>query len=97
MLSATRDAGAAERFFRRVLQTSHTRTPRVITVDKNAAYPLAFEALQHIGTLPETCLLRQCKYLNNVVEQDHRFVKHRCEFWSGIWGVRHRAADHPGL
>jgi transposase, IS6 family len=35
------------------------------------------EALQHDGTLPETCLLRQCKYLNNVVEQDHRFVKRR--------------------
>jgi tetratricopeptide (TPR) repeat protein len=75
MLSATRDAAAAERFFRQVLQASHTRSPRVITVDKNAAYPLAFEALQHDGTLPETCLLRQCKYLNNVVEQDHRAVK----------------------
>jgi transposase, IS6 family len=57
MLSATRDGDAAERFFRQVLQASHTRTPRVITVDKNAAYPLAFEALQQDGTLPETCLL----------------------------------------
>jgi transposase, IS6 family len=77
MLSATRDADAAERFFRQVLQASHTRTPRVITVDKNVAYPPAFDALQHDGTLSETCLLRQCKYLNNVVEQDHRFVKRR--------------------
>jgi transposase, IS6 family len=77
MLSATRDANAAECFFRQVLQASHTRTPRVITVDKNAAYPLAFGALQHDGTLPETCLLRQCKYLNNIIEQDHRFVKRR--------------------
>jgi IS6 family transposase len=77
MLSATRDADAAKRFFRQVLQASHTCTPRVITVDKHAAYPLAFEALQHDGTLPKTCLLRQCKYLNNMVEQDHRFVKRR--------------------
>jgi transposase, IS6 family len=77
MLSATRDAEAAERFFRRVLDASHTTIPRVITVDKHAAYPLAFDALQRDGTLPETCLLRQCKYLNNVVEQDHRFVKRR--------------------
>jgi transposase, IS6 family len=59
MLSATRDADAAERFFRQVLQASHTRTPRVITVDKHAAYPPAFDALQHDGTLPETYLLRQ--------------------------------------
>jgi IS6 family transposase len=77
MLSATRAADAAERFFRRVLQAAHTRTPRVITVDKNPTYPLAFEALQRDGTLPVTCLLRQCKYFNNVVEQDHRFVKRR--------------------
>src|SRR5215813_5097578 len=77
MLSATRDADAAERFFRQVLQASHTRTPRVITVDRHAAYPPAFEALQHDGTLAETYLLRSCKYLNNVVEQDHRFVKRR--------------------
>jgi transposase, IS6 family len=77
MLSPTRDAEAAERFFRQVLQASHTLTPRVITVDKNAAYPPAFEALQQERLLPETCLLRQCKYLNNIIEQDHRFVKRR--------------------
>jgi transposase, IS6 family len=77
MLSTTRDADAAERFFRQVLQASHTLTPRVITVDKNAAYPPAFEALQQESMLPESCVLRQCKYLNNVVEQDHRFMKHR--------------------
>jgi DDE domain len=77
MVSATRDADAAERFFRQVLQASHTCTPRVITVDKNAAYPPAFESLQQEKTLPESCQLRQCKYLNNIVEQDHRFVKHR--------------------
>ena len=46
MLSATRNADAAERFFRKVLDAGHTMRPRVITVDQNAAYPLAFEALQ---------------------------------------------------
>jgi IS6 family transposase len=49
----------------------------VITVDKNAAYPVAFDALQHDNTLPETCRLRQCKYLNNMIEQDHRFITRR--------------------
>jgi IS6 family transposase len=77
MLSPTRDAEAAERFFRQVLHASHALTPRVITVDKNAAYPPAFEALQQEKMLPETCVLRPCKYLNNVIEQDHRFVKRR--------------------
>ena len=43
--------------------------PRVTNVDKNAAYPKAS------GTLPESVELRQFKYLNNLVEQDHRFIK----------------------
>jgi transposase, IS6 family len=77
LLSATRDAKAAERFFRKALRASHTVPPRVITVDQNAAYPPAFEALQQEGALPSTCTLRPCKYLNNVVEQDHRSVKRR--------------------
>jgi transposase-like protein len=77
MLSTSRDADAAERFFRKVLGASHTTLPRVMTVDKHAAYPLACDALQHDGTLPESCQLRQCKYLNNVIEQDHRFIKRR--------------------
>jgi transposase, IS6 family len=77
MLSATRDAAAVEQFFRKVLDAGHTTLPRVITVDQNAAYPPAFDALQRDSTLPETCLLRPCKYLNNLVEQDHRFVKRR--------------------
>ena len=40
-------------------------------------YPPAFESLQQEKTPPETCQLRQCKYLNNLVEQDHRFIKRR--------------------
>ena len=77
LLSPTRDATDAKKCFRKVLGARHTVTPRVITVDKNAAYPPAVSDLQHEGSLPESCQLRQNKYLNNVVEQDHRFVKRR--------------------
>ena len=75
LLSPTRDAEAAKRFFSKTLGTSHTITPRVITVDKNAAYPKAFKELKEEGTLPDSCELRPVKYLNNIVEQDHRFIK----------------------
>ncbi len=75
MLSAKRDANAAERFFRKVLQATHTQLPRVITVDKNAAYPKAIETLRADETVPETTELRQKKYLNNIIEQDHRAIK----------------------
>lgn len=49
--------------------------PRVINVEKNAAYPKAIAELKAKGILPESVELRQVKYLNNLVEQDHRFIK----------------------
>lgn len=52
-------------------------TPRVITVDKNAAYPPAVTELKEDEALPQGCELRQSKYVNNVIEQDHRFIKRR--------------------
>jgi transposase, IS6 family len=76
-LSPTRDAEAAKRFFAKTLAAPHPTTPRVINVDKNAAYPKAFKDLQAGGALADSCELRQVKYLNNMVEQDHRFIKRR--------------------
>ena len=75
MLSAKRDGKAAARFFHKVLKATHTQTPRVITVDKNAAYPVAIEALKADETISAETQLRQSKYLNNVIEQDHRNIK----------------------
>ena len=77
LLTAKRDAKAAKRFLRKVLNASHTIAPRVITVDKNAAYPPAIEALKADESLPNSTETRQRKYLNNLVEQDHRFIKRR--------------------
>jgi transposase, IS6 family len=73
--SPTRDAKAAKQFFLTTLAASHSSEPRVINVDKNAAYPKAFAELKAEGHLSENCQLRQVKYLNNLVEQDHRFIK----------------------
>jgi transposase-like protein len=75
MLSAKRDGKAAARFFRKVLKAEHTQAPRVITVDKNAAYPVAVEALKAVETLAAETELRQSKYMNNMIEQDHRNIK----------------------
>jgi transposase, IS6 family len=75
LLSAKRDAEAAKRFFRKALGQPHTVTPRTITVDKNPAYPLALSEMKEDGELSRFARLRQCKFLNNIVEQDHRRVK----------------------
>ena len=77
LLTAKRDAAAAKRFFRKALSSPGNPVPRIINVDKNPAFPAAVESLKGEGTLPRRVCLRQCKYLNNVVEQDHRTVKKR--------------------
>jgi transposase, IS6 family len=76
-LSAKRDAEAAQAFFEKTLGAPHTVQPRVINVDKNAAYPKAVETLKALAHLARDCALRQVKYLNNLIEQDHRFIKRR--------------------
>ena len=45
--------------------------------DNNPAYPAGVEALKAEGGLPRGVRLRQCKYLNNMIAQDHRLVKKR--------------------
>jgi IS6 family transposase len=77
MLSAKRDVTAAKRFFKKMMRADHRRLPFTISVDKNAAYPEAFTTSQKEKVLPYDCKLRRVKYLNNIIEQDHRFIKKR--------------------
>lgn len=77
MLSAKRDISAAQRFFKKMMRADHRRLPFSINVDKNAAYPDAFITSQDENVLPKDCALRRVKYLNNVIEQDHRFIKQK--------------------
>src|SRR5215212_9377293 len=75
MLSAKRDVSAAKRFFKKMMRADHRRLPFSISVDKNPAYPEAFITSQDEKILPSDCKFRRVKYLNNVIEQDHRFIK----------------------
>jgi transposase, IS6 family len=115
LLSPTRDAEAAKRFFLKALQSSVRSTastevgdelvkrsgglsspqpsPRVINTDKNAAYPKAIIDLKESNVLPESGELRQVKYLNNIVEQDHRFIKRLTRPGMGFFSFE--TAWHP--
>jgi transposase, IS6 family len=77
LLTGKRDTASAIRFFRRVFSTEGNPMARVLNVDKNPAYPAAVRELKDEGVLPRRVRLRQCRYLNNVIEQDHRLVKKR--------------------
>src|SRR4051794_32485015 len=70
------------------------------------AVNIAVEELKVEGTLRRRCRLRQCKYLNNVVEQDHRVSKKAslagerlpllCDGVADITGNRGVAHDSEG-
>jgi transposase, IS6 family len=112
LLSPTRDAEAAKRFFVKALHTpacsaqearpvekqviestapadstARRSAPRVINVDKNAAYPKAIADPKAAGILPESVELRQVKYLNTLIEQDHRFIKRLVKPGLGFFSV----------
>ncbi|XKK29711.1 IS6 family transposase [Bacillus sp. AC79A.1] len=79
-----RDKQAAKRFFKKALAFSYVSKPRVITVDKNPAYSVAMQELKEESHMPEGIPLRQVRYLNNIVEQDHRFIEKRLRSMLGF-------------
>ena len=71
-ISAKRNKKAAKRFLKKALGSKHNQVPRAITVDKNPDYPPALNELKNDRILPKNVSIRQIKYLNYIVEQDHR-------------------------
>ena len=76
-LSAKRDVAAAKAFFRKAIKGQHD-APRTITLDGYAASHRAVRELKADGLLPAETKLRSSKYLNNLIEQDHRGESPRC-------------------
>ena len=75
LLSRRRDIVAAKQFFSRAVKQHGA--PRVITLDGYAASHRAVDKLKAAGRLPRRVRVRSSKYLNNVIEQDHRRIKQR--------------------
>ena len=71
LLTARRDKAAAVRFFEKAMKASGV--PEKVTMDKSGANKAAMDEINGRGETP--IIVRQVKYLNNIVEQDHRFVK----------------------
>ena len=71
LLRAHRDKAAARRYFEKAIDQNGE--PETITVDKSGANLAALEALNAERSTP--IKVRQNKYLNNIVEQDHRAIK----------------------
>jgi hypothetical protein len=81
-LSRRRDVNAAKAFLRKAMKGQ--RTPIKITLDAYAASHRAVADLKEDGELPKRVLLRSSKYLNNLIEQDHRRIKQRLRPMLGL-------------
>ena len=84
LLSAKRDAVAAKRFLLRALRSPGHPRPRVINVDRNPSYPKSIAELKVTGDLGCRCRCRPVRYLNNIVEQDHKAIKRRLRACQGF-------------
>ena len=71
LLTAKRDMAAAKRFFDKAMVANGD--PDKVAMDKSGANKAAIDAINASRDVP--ILVRQVKYLNNIVEQDHRAIK----------------------
>ena len=70
-----RDAGAAKSFFRKAFKNNGI--PGSVTIDKSGSNTCALNSFNEKRPEEQKIEIRQNKYLNNIIEQDHRFIKKR--------------------
>jgi transposase-like protein len=73
LLRAHRDKAAAKRYFEKAI--AQNGAPETVTIDRSGANLAALDAMNAQRETP--IKIRQSKYLNNLVEQDHRAIKRR--------------------
>jgi transposase-like protein len=95
-LSPRRDVAAARAFFRKALKTQG-RTPESVTLEGYAASHQAIYEMPHEDPAWQGTKGRSSKYLNNVLEQDHRGVKLRLGPRLGFKGFDHAATTIAGV
>ena len=95
LLSEHRDLAAAQRFFRRAIERHGA--PERITLDGYPATHSAVAELKKSGRLRPQTKVWTSKYLNNIVEQDHRRVKQRIYPMLGFEQFRNAAVTISGI
>ena len=75
LLTKRRQKMSAQKFFNKAIKNNGK--PRVINIDKSGSNFAAIQVVNRRGLFAKNIKIRQCKYLNNMVEQDHRSVKRR--------------------
>ena len=78
LLCADRSELAVRAFLSKALKTHQPRWPRKVNLDGNAASHRALRLLRQENPRWQSVVVRSRRYLNNIVEQDHRAIKRRC-------------------
>ncbi|WP_230581039.1 IS6 family transposase, partial [Xenorhabdus bovienii] len=95
LLTDKRDTAAALRFFRKALR-QHGE-PDIITLDKSGANTAAIALLNTDKSKEEAIKIRQDKFLNNRIEQDHRNIKRRIRPMLGFKSFRRTQTILAGI
>jgi transposase-like protein len=97
LLRPDRGIAAAQAFFRKALATNATRWPRKVTLDGHVPSHRALRLLRRENPKWKYVEVRSCKYLNNIVEQDHRAIKRRCASMTGFKSFSSAATTLAGI
>ena len=96
MFCAKRDAKAAKAFLRKTIK-HQGKSPKTITLDDHAASHRAVREMKAEGLLPEDTKIRSSKYLDDLIEQDHRNVKSGTNAMLGFKRFRNAATTVVGI
>lgn len=97
LLCSDRDMESAQAFFRAAVAHGRVPWPEKINIDGNKATLRGLRLLGEEDPRWQQVEVRACRYLNNVVEQDHRAVKQRCASMLGLKSVRSAAVTLAGI
>jgi transposase-like protein len=97
LLCTDRNESAARAFFNKALKTHQPRWPRKLNLDGNAASHRALRLLRQENPRWQRVVIRSCRYLNNIVEQDHRAIKRRCAPKLALKSFRTAAVTLAGI
>ena len=82
LLTKKRTKGSAQKFLNKAIENNGK--PRIINIDKSGANTVDIKTWNKRSFTSKSIKIRRVKYLNNIIEQDHRNIKRRITITTGF-------------